>query len=337
MLIINNFGNINIIGFSLTGYGNEGSIGKLLEARLQRDSGWQGCLREISYGGLAIDSLSGLLAGACGSVQAGDLVLLEIATSYYSLHGHSLDQARPFVLSMANYLARRQDCLVAFMNLYRQDLQDKDCVVQAIEEASAAFGIPVIDLKTCFRDGRLQGRFIAPDGVHPDLATRELLAQETAVALSALQLALPLEPRRDLPSYHYLDLVPLLPEYERFRYAGRGKELEAAVLPANTTIEVDLGLEYDIIGTCFLFGPETGFLQVTPEGQGMRELPTFDANSYYRRIGFRATELSTRKLTISVPEKRRKIALVRESNLPAASRCEFVCGLVVRSGKADLF
>ncbi len=329
---MNIFGNINIIGFSLTGYGSEKSIGKFLEAKIRHDFAWHGCVREISYGGLAIDSLSGLLAGACRTVHAGDLVLLEIATSYYSLHGHSLEQARLFVLSMANYLASRKDCQAAFLNLYRQDLNDKDFVVQAIAEASAAFGIPVIDLKTCFRDGRLQGRFIAPDGVHPDLSTRELLAQEIAAALAAGVTALPLGARSNLPDHHYLDLVPLLPQYKRFHYVGRGKELAAAELPASTTLVIDLGQQYNIIGIYFLFGPETGFLQVASDQQNdARELPTFDANSYYRRIGFRQTEMRTRRLTLHVPEKRREIALLRESNLPTGSRREFVCGLMYRT------
>ena len=105
MFSLSLYQNINLIGFSITGYGGDTSFGQLLQTSLRR-KGWQGSVRDISYGGLSVNALAGLIKSAASPVYSGDLVGLELATSFFSLQGYKLSDALPYVFSITKYLTR---------------------------------------------------------------------------------------------------------------------------------------------------------------------------------------------------------------------------------------
>jgi hypothetical protein len=319
---------INIIGFSLTGYGDPSS-GKLLEDALCA-AGWTGTVREISYGGLSINALAGLIQLAAKPIQPSDIVVLELATSFFSLHKYTLDQARPLVFAIANHFARSGSQRVLFLNLFRADLDDEDCVVRAISEASHEFCIPILDLKAPFRKLSYNEPFGTTDGIHPDVNGRQMIAG----AITHFLASGPWDRSRALHApvleYSYLDLVPLLKDLPRHKYSARGKCIIAAVAPAEFLADITLTKPEHVVGYCFLYGPETGFIEVAVGTLPSEELITFDENSYYRRIGFRPLDKFSDRLRLHVPRKVRDIALVHPTNLLTEGRCEFICGLIVK-------
>lgn len=319
---------INIIGFSLTGYG-EPSYGKLLEDALCA-AGWSGNVREISYGGLSINALAGLISLAAKPIQYPDVVGLELATSFFSLHNYTLDQARPLVFAIANHFARSGTQRVFFLNLFRADLDDEDCVVRAIREASIEFGIPILDLKAPFRQMSNNEPFGTTDGIHPDLNGRQIIAGAITHFLASGPWDAARAVPTPMPEYSYLDLVPLLPDLPHHNYSARGKGILAAVAPAEYVADITMAKPEHVVGYCFLYGPETGFIEVTVGAQPSQELITFDEHSYYRRIGFRSLDERSDRVRLHVPRKVRDIALVHPTNLPTEGRCEFICGLIVK-------
>lgn len=321
-------GDINIIGFSLTGFGDATSFGRLLQERLQ-GRGYKGCVREISYGGLAINALAGLIDSATRAARPADWMALELATSFFSLHRYSYDDALPLVFHLVRFLVDRGHRKIFFLNLYRRDLDDEDCVVQAIRTVSRYFGVPILDLKKPFRDAAPGSSDGTTDGIHPDLGSRARIA--TAIEQFLDENASLTVRNRDGrgPSYRLLEVCALPHERERFHYAGRGKEMSALVLPAGERLSIDLGADEFVTGYCFLYGPETGYAMLSLDGREGLELITFDEHSYYRRIGFRPVQQRGRRAEVVALQKTRDVALVRATALKAESRREFVCGLVL--------
>ena len=335
MFSLSLYQNINLIGFSITGYGGDTSFGQLLQTSLRR-KGWQGSVRDISYGGLSVNALAGLIKSAASPVYSGDLVGLELATSFFSLQGYKLSDALPYVFSITKYFVDRQDVNFFFLNLFRADLNDNDCIVQAIHLVSRYFNIPVLDLKTPFRIEIGQQIYRTTDSVHPDAGTRQVIADGIEEFIGSVDFSI----QRNLSvagsNYEYLDLSDRIVGRELFHYVDRGKSIDAAVMLAGETIEADLGYRLNIVGLCFLYGPETGFIVVEMDDTDPIELITFDEASYYRRIGFRPIQRIGRLLKIQIPHKTRNIQLQKLSALKAGPRCEFVCGLVIKNDSHGL-
>lgn len=323
------FNNINIIGFSLTGYGDDSSFGALLKERLL-PKGWEGWVREISYGGLSVNALAGLIDGAARPVREGDLVVLELATSFFSLQGYKLTDALPYVFHIASYFVNKGGVEILFLNLYRSDLDDNDCVVQAIQRVASYFNIPILDLKAAFRSKAATSSVGTTDGVHPDLDSRRQIALEIDKFISKATFGCLMNRQEGGPAYRYFDLVHALPGMPKISYEARGKGIEALVAMAGDEIFLDFGCELNVVGFCFLYGPETGFVSVEIGNSDAIELITFDEHSYYRRIGFRPVNRVGRSLKVSVLPKTRDIALVRPTALKIESRRDFICGLVIK-------
>jgi hypothetical protein len=100
--------------------------------------------------------------------------------------------------------------------------------------------------------------------------------------------------------------------------------------PADFEVELVLAKPEHVIGYCFLYGPETGFIEVTVGDQPVQELITFDEHSYYRRIGFRPLDARSDRVKLRVPNNVRDVALLAPTNLPTEGRLEFICGLVMK-------
>lgn len=327
-------GDINIIGFSITGFGDATSIGALLHSKL-KTQGWGGQVREISYGGLSINALAGLIEDASKPIHPGDVILLEIATSFFSQQKYSLDHARPYVFAIAEYFARQGRHQVAFLNLFRADLDDNDCVVQAIREAAGYFGMPVIDLKPQFRNLYPHEPWGTTDGVHPDPASREQIAEEIYRNLktSMIQTA---KPRQwNGPRYHFASAIDFAPGKERFMYSGRGKSMNSVILRELEGMEFRFDAPIEIEGVFFLYGPETGYLSASVDDGDFFEFPTFDTFSYYRRIGFRHLKRKVNCLRLRVPAGKPQVELRRQTTLECGPRSEFVCGFLIRKTPGD--
>jgi hypothetical protein len=317
---------ITIVGFSLTGYGNP-SFGAFLQSKL-RATGWSGSVKEISYGGLSINALSGLLEAELALLTSNGLLILELSTSFYSLHKYTVQDAIPFVSAIAKLALESSQRMFCFLNLYRHDLDDNDCVVEAIDHIATTYAAPVLDLKTSFRSLYTSKTF-GVDGIHPDSTASELIAHKiytflgngpwTHVAPSATE---------RYPDYEYLDLVPLLQGLDVFHYEARGATMRASIALPGSQLSIRFNRVLEVVGYYFLYGPETGFVNIALDDQATTELITFDEHSYYRRIGFRPLRLSGSTVTISVPPKTRSIVLVKQTNLATAGRREFLCGFL---------
>lgn len=322
-------GNVHILGFSLTGFGDPESYGALLQTVL-RQAGYTGFVREVSYGGLSVNALAGLMESATAAVEAGDWIALELATSFMSLQGYTVDQALPYVFAITKHLLDRGHSKIVFLNLYRADLDDRDCVVQAIEAVSEFFGLPVCDLKSPFR--RVSNlKAITTDGIHPSLGARRQIAEALARFLLA---AVDPSPRhRDAvgPAYRYVDLSEVDPRFDVHSYSARGKCLKAAVVPAGFTMTHRFTREECVEGYCFLYGPETGYVNLQVQGSDAITLATFDEHSYYRRIGYRPVGQRGTSVSVTARHETRDVALVRETTLPRESRRELVCGVVLKA------
>jgi hypothetical protein len=329
-------GDINVIGFSFTGFGDTTSFGGLLQKSLN-DRGYASAVREISYGGLSVNALAGLIGTAIRPVKLGDWITLELATSFFSQHGYKMQDALPYVFHLVNYLLERGHRKLFFLNLYRRDLDDNDCVVQAIRAVGRHFAIPILDLKKSFRDAAVDAAFGTTDGAHPDLGSRQRIADEMECFL--LSQPTHAQPRTgDLlgPSYSFVEFSTHPHDCEVFHYEARGKQMTALVLPALDRFHFDLGKPMFVVGYCFLYGPETGMVQWRmDEGDGIA-LITYDEHSYYRRIGFRPVQKFGRYLEMLALEETRDVALVRPSGLKAGTRREFVCGVVLKDDTNSL-
>lgn len=323
---------ITFIGFSLTGYGDDSSYGRLLEDRLKKTP-WRGQVREVSYGGLSVNALAGLMKEATASVQSNDVVALEIATSFFSLQGYKLSDALPYVFAITKELVERKDVDIFFLNLYRSELDDNDSVVQAINIVAEYFSIRVLDLKSQFR---ISGDFKTVDGVHPDLNTRNLVATEIEGFLSQHKFVPLANVGVNGPSYKLVNFSSFPTGLESYTYQGRGKQMISLILLPEKEVEIDLGNKMEIDGFCFLYGPETGYVEVDVDGEGMTELVTHDEFSYYRRVGTRPLRRHGRILTIRTPAKRRDVKLLKSPDGKVASRREFISGVIVKDDTFSL-
>lgn len=329
MVDSSDLGDINIIGFSFTGYGGETSFGALL-ANTLTSRGWSGVVREVSYGGLSVNALAGLIGNATERIAYGDVVGLEIATSFYSQHGYKVENAIPYVFHITRRLLAEKGRKLFFLNLFRRDLDDQDCVVQAIRAVAAYFGVPILDLKASFRTGADQGYSDATDGVHPSLTGRQRIADHLMDFLSCTNFGSLGHSDFVAPSFHFVPAFPGGDTPETLEYNERGKAISGVVVPAGKSFTWQLAAGDELEGLCFLYGPETGFVEIVDESSSRIELITYDEHSYYRRVGFRPVALKGRTITVHSLVKTRNIELVRASRLDVRGRCDFVCGLIVK-------
>lgn len=325
--------NIKILGFSFTGYGNELSFGKIFESQWNFDNNVKINVVDISYGGLSINALSGLVGGALKESAPGDVICLEVATSFYSQQAHTVKDAKKFILYLIDYLASRK-LRFFFLNLYRVDLDDNDCVVQAIQHYADEFNIKILDLKKEFRkDIAINNNVLTEaDLVHPNFAARSLIASKLEYFIREnINLFAQINYKRidEMKIYSYHDVtINSDSGMGTYLYEGRGKSINSIVLLPNTRLKISFDVDVLLKGFYFLYGPETGYVSLKTDSKTV-ELITYDENSYYRRVGFRPIDLFCKSLEILSEPRIRDIKLVRETSLKVESRRDFVCGFLI--------
>jgi hypothetical protein len=320
---------ICFIGFSFTGFGDQTSIGACVRQRLGAGAeDWS--VREVSYGGLSINALAGLIGQASADVAAGDLVVLEIATSLVSQYGYQAADALPYVRWIVWHLIREKNARLMFMHIFRADLDDDDCVVQAVREIADEFSVPILDFKQEFRAKYPDVSVITTDGIHPTEAVRREIANLFVDFLECqpcpVHRAGEVAP---VPQFGFVDARLHARGMEEFAYAGRGKRIDACVLPEGDTLEFDLGHPSRIVGLYFIYSPETGAVEVRIDGGDPLLLITRDQHSYYRRIGFRPIDKMGRLVRVTSAGGHKSIPLLRPSVLKHESRRDLICGLCV--------
>lgn len=332
-----NYANIYIIGFSITGYGDKSSTGKYIETML-RDRGWNGAVHEISYGGLSIDGLSALIPDVLDKMHGDSLVMLELATSFFSIQKYQYHDALPYLEFISKIIKRHSKIKkAAFLNLFRSDLEDNDCVMQAISSCSQAYDIPIIDLRPRLKEYSISGRYLTTDGVHPEEDTRRLMAKlitEELLTIDSAACSKPvIQQTHDEKGFefNYFDIVSCNSDLEKYSYSSRGKSLHAIHLQPHNVISISLAAPTFINGIYFLYGPETGFVDVEIDESRQLRLPTFDEVSYYRRVGYRPIMQEGSLLKILAPHDTRDVHLLKPSTLTTYSRREFICGLNLRT------
>jgi hypothetical protein len=300
---------IKCIGFSVTGYGNP--TYSIAMENIFKQRGHNVEVTFTAVGGLSIDALPYLLKTI---VKKGDvdLVILEIATSWFSFIRTHQEEADNYIKLIINYFESIGVKLI-FLNLYRKDTDDNDIVVQAIH-ALASGKYPILDFKAHYRKQFTEtGEDGTTDGVHPKPETIEYFS--TKVCEFIEQNMGRLETYSSLlKNSDYFDLIQLEATSEKkYVFSNRsGLELSAAKIGQGEILEIDFPEPKRISGIFFIFGPDTNQLKLTLDGQQIN-IPMQDENSYYRRVGYRFLGLrDVNNLKVEHPNDVIDIKLARE-------------------------
>lgn len=316
---------IKCIGFSVTSYGSP-PYPVLLNQQLN-DAGFDS---EVSYhatGGLSIDSLPYLMNGFVKDGEA-DLIIFEITTSWFSLIHSNVNAAIKFVRALVAY-CENMGVRIIFLNLYRKNIDDRDIVVQAIEEL-CLHKYPILNYKQMFREDLHQrGDDGTIDGVHPN----QIAIQKIVDTLCAYII----ENYSTLKTYHLdemqLDSLELilpyqLKQYGLLRFENRhGINLDAYKIPPNTTIQIEFETAISITGIFFLYGPDTNQINLICSDNKIN-IPMQDELSFYRRLGYKHIgTVNTKALTLEHPIERVNAKLMRQTDLGANDCNNYIVGL----------
>jgi hypothetical protein len=273
---------IKCIGFSVTGYGDP-SYPKSIESHLNSAS-FNCSVSYSSVGGLSIDALPYLLRHLIKDGES-DLVILELATSWFSLIRKNIEEAMQYLQLIIDYCESIKTRIV-FLNLYRKDLNDNDIVVQAIK-ILAENRHHIIDLKSFFRskleneanDGTI-------DGVHPNSESIDTIGKLVASFVETNY--------KNFRTYQTktwaeekCKLIPLpTSNLNSYLFSTRhGLHISAAKLPRGQELCLDLNEKTNISGIFFLYGPDTNYINLHL-GHEVINVAMKDSMSFYRRLGY---------------------------------------------------
>ena len=300
---------IKCIGFSVTGYGEPcypEAMGKQF-----KEANFPVSISYSSVGGLSIDALPYLLSSI---VKEGDvdLVILEIATSWFSYVRTHKEESDAYIDLIINYL-ESINVKVLFLNLYRKDIDDNDLVVQSIR-AAAYKKYPVLDFKAEYREQLSKtGNDGTTDGVHPTAETIDKFSAKISRYIidhiDQIQ-----SNRSDLEHPEYFKLVHLaLPDEKQSQFDNHhGLVLRTSLIHQGETVNHNFSRPTTITGVFYLFGPDTNQVNLVLDDEVIH-VPMRDEMSYYRRIGYRYLGPRTiTRLSISHPHDLLEVKLVRE-------------------------
>jgi hypothetical protein len=315
---------IKCIGFSVTSYGSP-PYPLVLNQRLN-DAGFEA---EVSYhatGGLSIDSLPYLLSGFVKQGEA-DLVIFEITTSWFSLVHSNLNSAIKFVHALTSY-CESIGVKIIFLNLYRKNIDDRDVVVNAIEQL-CAHKYPILDFKKIFRNALDQ---INDDGTIDGVHLKQEAINKIADLLSNYIVNNYLDLKVHASSQNSQDplklITPLeLKQFNHFRFENRhGISLDAFKVPCNTTIKLELNKKTNLTGVFFLYGPDTNQLNLIFDNNKIN-VPMRDEMSFYRRLGYKHFgTIATESLIIEHPLDHIDVQLNKKSDLSTYDYCNYIIG-----------
>lgn len=326
---------IHFIGFSVSHYGEISY--PLAYQKIATEKGVSVDVSISAFGGLSIDFLSYSLDYLVDSVDS-DLVVLEVATSYYSLENNNFDNAFCNIKAIIDKLAlKNKKCI--FLNLYRRDISDNDIVIQAINKVQASHGIPSLNLKSIYRE-RLNNHNNdgTVDGIHPE--------PETILEIGKFLFDYIHTHTENNLERQPIQGVGLEGIRQLNFFAGyKGLRLEFPVTGlSNSYIPIygDQILRYEfdnypfIDGLVFLFSPESMNITITlyqPDGSKIdRLIQGFDDNSFYTRVGFNFIPNNFRASAIEIKNSPRfeNIQLRREPWGEVGNLCSKIIAVATR-------
>jgi hypothetical protein len=324
---MNNSIRIRCVGFSVTCFGEPPYPIKISEQLLSNSI--NATITYSAAGGLSIDSMPYFLRMALKSGEA-DIVVLEIATSWYSLIESDLENAVINLKKIIDYLESLKVKII-FLNLFRRDIKDDDIVTNAISIVNNG-KYPIIDLKKRYRNQLdCSGNDGTIDGVHP--------TSETILEISNTVVEFIKNNVESLKSFENLkciadkyDLVTFPNNSSDFIFnnSNIGFPIRATKLEIEETMSLDFDKEVRIIGIFFLYGPDTHYLNITINTYNL-EIPMRDEMSFYRRIGYRqiGNVGLTKKIEIFHPNKNMNIELKREPWEKISKNLIYVVGFTI--------
>jgi hypothetical protein len=300
---------IKCIGFSVTGYGDPcypDVLGKQF-----KDANFLANVSYSSIGGLSIDALPSLLTSIVNKGDV-DLVILEIATSWFSFVRTRKEESDEYINLIVNYL-ESINVKIIFLNLYRKDTDDNDLVVQSIKDA-AFTKYPILDFKAEYRRQFTEtGDDGTTDGVHPTNVTIEKFsANITKYIIENFNQMKSFVSNLERPEFFKIINLDL-PQEKQTQFDNRhGLVLNTILLRKGESIEHCFSTPTLITGIFYLFGPDTNQINLTLNDE-LINVPMRDEMSYYRRIGYRYLGArSVNKLTMTHPDDLLNVEFSRE-------------------------
>jgi hypothetical protein len=277
----------------------------------------------VAIGGLSIDAVPYLLPQM---IQLDDeIVILEIATSWFSLTKKTQEQA-DFYLKLIVDLIQSRGLKLIFLNLYRRDIDDEDVVVKAISKIGFE-KYPILDFKKYYRDLLTSsGSDGTIDGVHPNQDVIATIAEKICNfvnkninELKAL--------KSEVPNPSICKIISLdgvnEPDY-LFKHSGL--ELKAKVLKQDEYINFSMNEEAQITGLFYLYGPDTNQIELKMDDFSIN-IKMRDENSFYRRLGYRAlSPRLVKNITIYSPNELVDVKLRKEPHEKSESIKNYIVG-----------
>jgi hypothetical protein len=315
---------IKCIGFSVTGYG-EPSYPIAISQRLT-EIGWNADVSYNSIGGLSIDSLPFLLKSFVKKGEA-DLVVLELATSWFSLIHTNVNSALKYINIIISY-CESIGVKIIFLNLYRKNINDEDIVVEAIKLLGSN-KYPILDFKQNFRqqlkDKNDDGTI---DGVHPTKETISFIVDKFCTFLLENYLALNVyNNQANLEKILDLEIPPSLHVCEIFKFKNRhGIDLDAFKIPLGQKISHKFSKKTVLTGLFFLYGPDTNQVNLYLDNEKIN-IPMKDEMSFYRRLGYKHFgSIEVESIQIEHPADLVKVQLTKENNLAINTATNYIVG-----------
>jgi hypothetical protein len=220
-----------------------------------------------------------------------ELIILEIATSFYSLLKDSLEEAVEYLVVIIEKILIKNKKIL-FLNLYRKDIDDNDLVVKAINKVAQYYGIQILNLKEKYRQSLISSNHDGTvDGVHPTEKTVDEISYLLAKFISNNEFIGLCKSRITAElGYKYIDLefdekmTKVSNRIDGFRYVEIHNEEECKKV---------FSTNCEVLGIVFLYGPESTNINIQliqiDDSIIEMNLNGYDESSYYRRLGYRTT------------------------------------------------
>lgn len=319
---------IKCIGFSVTGYGKP-AYHEVLETKFN-ENGYSVQVSHHALGGLSIDALSYMMSHFVAKGDA-DLVILEVATSWFSLRRKK--EHAVFYLSLILQYLKDIKVNVMFLNLFRKNIEDEDIIVSSISELCMDSN-DMLDLKKYFREDLINyGNDSTVDGVHPTPDAIQIIGEKLFRHI-ILKYNFKDQYKKinldedNIHSYFPLEILEKKKKDNPFIFKNRhGINVECEKLFQNQSIEYLFEEKKVITGIYFLIGPDTNYCEMFINNININ-LVMADSMGYYRRIAFKSIGfLETNRVLITHPAKNISVKFKKESLEKFSESCNYIIGL----------